>query len=194
VAGERQSFNAIDPSPFREKDLDPKVEEFIVSWAKEAPVDAPLGLLVYLDRPAGPATEPDALRDAIHQFFRNRSVASRRRLRELFRVGRTSLVIGILFLAGSLAIGSLVESAVGGRLGALLREGALIGGWVAMWRPLEIFLYDWWPILAEGRLADRLRAMPVSIAYAGTDPEAWRRDWPAISPSVHDISGGVLRS
>ena len=22
----------------------------------------------------------------------------------------------------------------------------MIGGWVALWRPLEIFLYDWWPI------------------------------------------------
>jgi hypothetical protein len=27
----------------------------------------------------------------------------------------------------------------------VIREGFLIGGWVAMWRPLEVFLYDWWP-------------------------------------------------
>jgi hypothetical protein len=30
----RQLFNAIDPSPFRDKDLDPKAEEFIVGWAR----------------------------------------------------------------------------------------------------------------------------------------------------------------
>ena len=30
----KQLFNAIDPSPFRDKDLDPKAEEFIVGWAK----------------------------------------------------------------------------------------------------------------------------------------------------------------
>jgi hypothetical protein len=35
-----------------------------------------------------------------------------------------------------------------------------------MWRPLEIFLYDWWPIRAEARLFDRLGAMPVRITYA----------------------------
>ena len=36
----KQLFNAIDPSPFRDKDLDPKAEEFIVGWAKELPRDA----------------------------------------------------------------------------------------------------------------------------------------------------------
>jgi len=32
-----------------------------------------------------------------------------------------------------------------------------------MWRPMELFLYDWWPIRAEARLADRLTAMPVRV-------------------------------
>src|SRR5260370_14240537 len=34
----KQLFNSIDPSPFRNKDLDPKAEEFIVGWAKDCPV------------------------------------------------------------------------------------------------------------------------------------------------------------
>jgi hypothetical protein len=50
-------------------------------------------------------------------------------------------------------------------LGVILRESVLIGGWVAMWRPLEIFLYDWWPILAEARLFDRLSVMRVQVAF-----------------------------
>jgi hypothetical protein len=39
----RQLFNAIDPSPFRDKDLDPKAEEFIVGWAKVFSVLSPTG-------------------------------------------------------------------------------------------------------------------------------------------------------
>jgi hypothetical protein len=49
----KQLFNAIDPSPFREKDLDPKAEEFIVGWAKDLPRHATLALVVDLDRKAG---------------------------------------------------------------------------------------------------------------------------------------------
>jgi hypothetical protein len=165
VADLRQLFNEMDPSPFRERDLDPEAEEFIVGWARELPRDAPLGLLVYLDRPAGLPEESALLRDAIRVFFGHRAEASRRRLRQLLRVGRTSLLIGLVFLAVTVAVGDLIANAIGGqRLGEILRESLLIGGWVAMWRPLEIFLYDWWPIRSEARLCDRLSAMPVRIA------------------------------
>jgi hypothetical protein len=185
VAELKQLFNAIDPSPFREKDLDPNAEDFIVSWAKDAPRDAPLALVVYLDRPAGLPDEAATLREAIREFFRHRAEMERARLRQLFRIGRTSLVIGIAFLALSLVAGNfLVRVLQGQGLGQLLRESLLIGGWVAMWRPMEIFLYDWWPIRAEARLSDRLCAMPVRIRYTrDAASEAWRWDWPAVKPS-----------
>lgn len=63
------------------------------------------------------------------------------------------------------------------------RESLTIGSWVSMWRPLEVFLYDWWPIRKEARLSDRLAVMPVRIRYANaTGPDAWRADWPVVSP------------
>jgi hypothetical protein len=186
VAELKQLFNAIDPSPFRNKDLDPNAEEFIVGWAKDVPSDAPLALLIDLDRPAGLADEAAVLRDAIHEFFSNRAQIYRRRLRDLFRVGRTSLVIGLAFLAAAIAVGDFLALLMkGNRIGEILRESLMIGGWVSMWRPLEVFLYGWWPIRDEARLSDRLAAMPVRITYMNDTPaEAWKADWPAVSPIV----------
>lgn len=179
----KQLFNAIDPSPFRERDLAPEAEEFIVGWAHEAHRDALLALRVHLDRPPGPAHEAGELRAAVHEFFSHRAELTRRRLRQLFRVGRTSLLIGLACLAAGVTLGQLIAGMwEGARTGELVAEIMLIGGWVAMWRPLEIFLYDWWPILAEARLQRRLAAMPVQIVYApgeAAEPDAWRRDWPA---------------
>jgi hypothetical protein len=182
VAELKQLFNSIDPSPFGEKDLDPKAEEFIVGWARELPRTAPLALMVYLDRPSGLPDDSGALRDAISQFFQTRAEASRRRLRQLFRVGRTSLFIGFVFLALSIAIGEVIERVTPGHFGEIAREGLLIGGWVAMWRPLEIFLYDWWPIRVDIKLATRLSAMPVQIRHSGSDTNTWPRDRPAVPP------------
>jgi hypothetical protein len=165
-----QLFNSIDPSPFRQKDLDPSAEEFIVGWAREARRDGPLALRVYVDRPGGPE-DADILREAVREFFRQRARVTRQRLRQLFRVGRTSLVIGLAFLAVSVGLGGALEQVLAEqRLGGILREGLIIGGWVAMWRPLETFLYDWWPIRAEARLYDRLSTMPVDIAPAHSRP------------------------
>ena len=69
----RQLFNSIDPSPFRSRDLDPKAEEFIVGWAKDLPRNVALALVVDLDRQAGLPDEAAVLRDAIHEFFRQRA-------------------------------------------------------------------------------------------------------------------------
>jgi hypothetical protein len=162
-----QLFDAMDPSPFGARDLDPRAEDFIVGWAKEAPRGAPLGLRVHLDRSPGAGDEARALRDGVTRFFAERAEASRRRLRDLLRIGRISLVIGIAFLTVLTVVGHLVGDALRGHaVGEVARESLAIGGWVAMWRPLEVFLYGWWPIRRDARLYDRLSAMPVWIAYA----------------------------
>jgi hypothetical protein len=181
-----QLFNAIDPFPFRDKDLDPRAAEFIVDWSKDLPSDAQLALQVHLDRPAGLPDEADVLKDAIHEFFRQRALGTRRRLRQLFRVGRTSLVIGLGFLAVSIVVGDFVANRMkGSGFAEIVRESFLIGGWVAMWRPLEVFLYDWWPIRNEAKNFDRLATMPVRIRYTNDSvAEAWRWDWPAVSPGL----------
>jgi hypothetical protein len=164
----RQLFNAMDPSPFRDKDLDPNAEEFIVGWAREAPADARLALAVHVDRAGDVPASASFLKDAVREFFAHRAAATRRRLRHLFRVGRTSLLIGLVFLAAVTVGGQLVAEAFGGwRFAAVVTESFLIGGWVAMWRPLEVFLYDWWPIREEALLYDRLSTMPVRLVHRG---------------------------
>ena len=182
VAELRQLFDEIDPSPFQERDLDPKAVEFIVDWSRDLPAASPLALVVHLDRAAGPPEEARApARRRSTSSSASGPSASRRRLRELFRRGRTSLAIALVFLAASIAASdALAMSFPDSRVTGVLREGLLIVGWVAMWRPAEVFLYDWWPIRAEARLYDRLGAMPVRIEYlAATAEDAWRRDWPA---------------
>jgi hypothetical protein len=164
----RLLFNPIDPSPPPEKDLDSRAEEFIVAWARSARRDAQLALQVDVSNPF-PPEEASTVGAAVHEFFRQRSLSSDRRLAQLFWVGRTSLIIGVAFLAVAVTVASLIDRALGDRpVGALIRETLVIGGWVAMWRPLEIFLYDWWPIRAERKLYERLSLMPVRVTFRGS--------------------------
>jgi hypothetical protein len=43
------------------------------------------------------------------------------------------------------------------------RESLTIAGWVAMWRPMQIFLYDWWPLRHLGKIYEMLSRMPVEL-------------------------------
>ena len=160
-----QLFNTIDPSPFYERDLDPAAEQFIEDWAKEVPRASPLALLVHVDGGSPDAHDGALLRRSVQQFYGRKAQLLRRRLRDLFRRGRVSLLIALAFLSALGMLANAVGGMVHGATGAILREGLLICGWVAMWRPLEIFLYDWWPIRAQARLFDRLADMPVTVQH-----------------------------
>lgn len=158
-----QLFNSMDPSPFHERDLDHDAEEFIVSWAQEHPRQHELKLLVHLARPPSEVTDAQSLvADSVAHYFDYRAAMTLHELKRLMREGRASLGIGLLFLALCQFAATLLAPA-NGNWPALAREGLTIIGWVAMWKPLEIYLYRWWPVLALRRLYQRLSRMPVEV-------------------------------
>jgi hypothetical protein len=161
-----QLFDSLDPSPFMEKDLNPNAEEFIVSWAHELPVDAPVTLRVYLDQ--WPDEDPvELIRQAVHNNFAHRAELTRLEFRRLMRQGRTSLLIGSGFLASCLLVIKTLLHSEASTWAGVAREGLTIAGWVAMWRPMQIYLYDWWPVRRRGRIYAKLSHMPVEVLPHG---------------------------
>jgi hypothetical protein len=162
-----QLFNSMDPSPFHEKDLDHDAEEFIVSWAQEYHLRDPLLLRIHVNQTP---TEPDAadlVEKAVHNYFSYRANLSRLELKRLLKQGRISLVIGLLFLGGCLVLSDLLAQNEHGTLFNLARESLTIAGWVAMWSPMQTFLYDWWPLLYMRRLYEKLSDLPVEVIRRG---------------------------
>lgn len=157
-----QLFNSLDPSPFIDRDLDADAEDFIVSWARELPHHGDLELVVHLATPA----EPDraaGVQQAVQHYFESRAAMKRAELRLLLRRGRVSLVIGLLFLAACFGLGLLLRPMLPAGWADFAELGLHIVGWVAMWRPLETYLYDWWPVRSDMRLMQRLARMSVTL-------------------------------
>jgi hypothetical protein len=158
-----QLFDSLDPYPFHERDLDADAEEYIVASAQELS-RRPAGILVYLDRSSGDASEARKLEQAIHEHFARKLQMASRELRNLLHRGWISLLIGLAFLGALLASSEAVaQQLTPGPLASVLSESLVIGGWVALWRPLEIFLYDWWPIVGQRRTYALLSRLPVSV-------------------------------
>jgi hypothetical protein len=167
LADTRQLFNSMDPAPFRQRDLDPEATAYIVAWAEEASASRPLRMVLHLGGESKSEADAAVLAESVREYFRRRAKATRWQLRHLFRVGRYSLLIALVFLALVIVIGESVASMVSKeRYAALIEDSLVIGAWVALWRPLEIFLYDWWPISAEAKLFDRLSQMDVHTVSA----------------------------
>jgi hypothetical protein len=160
----RQLFNSIDPSPFRERDLDPDCEEFIVSWARELPPDRPVRVEIRVDREQPPAGMAADVEPAVRSHFAREAGLQDLRRRRLMREARLSLAIGLVTLVVCIGTATLVPADSLGTLGEILRESLIIAGWVVMWHPLEMLLYGIWPVTRERRLLERLAAAEVELS------------------------------
>jgi hypothetical protein len=143
--------------------MDHDAEDYIVGSAEEASRQHPLALVIHLPADQLPAQGLPDVREAIHNYFAYRRDQESRRLRLLFRDGRIALLIGLSFLFCCVLLRELAFSFGNDSASDIFGEGMLIIGWVAMWRPLEIFLYEWVPIRRRCRILAKLAEMPVIV-------------------------------
>jgi len=162
-----QLFNTMDPSPFHERDLDHDAEEFIESWAHEFPVADPVSLIVHLRDWPKDQDPQEVIMLGIHNHFANRARLNRLEFRRLMAQGWRNLLIGLAFLSTCLFVAAkFFPARETGTVFTILRESLTIGGWVAMWRPLEIYLYEWWPLQKRGKIFEKLAQMPIEVRPA----------------------------
>lgn len=161
----RHLFDNRDPAPFRERDLAPEAVEYVLDAADEIPHDEPLHVVVTIADPADASLTPDVVRDAIRthvEYERHRlSLALTRHLRR----GYVAIVVGLVTLASLLTLAEFTSLLREGHVREIIHEGLVITGWVAMWRPLELLLYEWWPIVQDRRRFDRLLQAKLTVRY-----------------------------
>jgi hypothetical protein len=56
-----------------------------------------------------------------------------------------------------------------GTVSRFFEEGLIILGWVANWKPIQTFLYDWWPVARRRDLYRRLARARVELQPLTTD-------------------------
>ncbi len=160
-----QLFNSLDPSPFHERDLDDDAEDYIVGWARELPAGVPLRIVIHLPLVEAQKAEENGLAKAFANYFDERASMLGRDLSELFRNGRRYLLIGVPVLILCLIASQLVRTTLGpSPLSRALEESLIIVGWVANWKPIETFLYDWWPLKRRRDLYIRLARATVTLS------------------------------
>ena len=158
-----QLFNSMDPTPFLNKDLDPEAQAFIETWASGYAPDSRFHITIHIEQWPADGDPSEMLTGAIHNHFSYQAERTRSALKLLLRQGRMSLAIGIVFVTLCLIAADAIET-FGDHTGfSIARESLTIVGWVAMWRPLQIFLYDWWPLQRQIRLYHKLSSAHIQV-------------------------------
>lgn len=161
-----QLFNSLDPTPFLNKDLDREAEAFIETWAMGYSTDSRLHITVHLAQQPAEGDPGALVAEAIHNFFHYKAGLARGELKLLLKRGRYSLLIGLAFVTVCLLLADAIARPGAGTAATIARESLTIVGWVAMWRPLQIFLYDWWPLVRRIRIYKALQQAHVRVVPA----------------------------
>ncbi len=166
-----QLFHTLDPSPFRQSDLDSEAEQYIVAWAQELPKSSPIEIVIHLPWDEFSQTSASDISDAIKGYFHIKSDAMSREMRELFKTGRLALLVALIVLSICLVLAWLIGIRLQeGPFSQILQESLVIFGWVAIWHPSNIFLYSWPPLARRRRLLRRLSEATVTVDGNAPNP------------------------
>ena len=158
-----QLYNSFDPSPFFDKEIDVQADAYVVGAVRDIGHDKKFKLTIELPAAEARAADAAAVERSIRNHFAYRLQAVRRERRLAFRRGRITLMIGLGFLAACLVLREFAALMLPETTGRIVSESLLIVGWVAMWGPLDFFLYGWWSDLGTCRILEGLAAVDVEL-------------------------------
>lgn len=161
-----QLFDARDPAPFRDRDLDDDFVEYIASSMREFSYKAPVKILIHIEDKDSKDLPHDAIGEAIQSYWTYQIELFERDLKSFFKRAQLFMLIGILVLFACITVAQNI--AVHSPLGLLgvLREGIVIFGWVSVWKPIELLLFDWYPLFEKLRLYRKLLKTEVETVIA----------------------------
>jgi hypothetical protein len=158
-----QLFNSFDPAPFHEKEIDTAAEKYIVDTIKDFPKNTQFRIVVYLPQDLVQTEQAKTIGPAIHNHFKYQEMVSDRKFRQKLKYGRTVLVIGLAFLFLNLFIRQILLNTSDSTINLLVAEALLIIGWVAMWEPITVLLYELWPIIQIKKLYSTIATMEIDV-------------------------------
>lgn len=159
----QQLFDVRDPAPFRERDLDDDFVEYIVSSAQEFSFSTPLKIVIYIEGREIKELEKDSVQEAIRSYFLYQMELQSIALKSFVRRAQFFLLIGIIILVSCLAVAQSLTMSDHPSLVNIIREGIVIFGWVSIWKPIELLLFDWYPLYEKLRFYRKLSVTELEV-------------------------------
>jgi len=161
-----QLFDAKDPAPFRERDLDDDFIEYVSACAREFSFNTPLKVMIYIEDPESKELSKESIREAIHSYFAYRIDLQQSELKSFLRRAQMFLLMGLFVLGVALTIAQNITLQNSPGFLGVLREGIVIFGWFSIWKPIELIMFDWFPLYEKLRFYRKLAITEIEIKFS----------------------------
>ena len=165
VKDSQRLFDHRDPAPFREKELDERFVEYIYSSAREFSITTPLKIIIYIEENESESVTSATIREAIQSHFSYQIELQAGNLKQFWKRAQFFLLIGILVLIVCLGSAQSLTVPLKPGLIGIFRDGLIIFGWVSVWKPIEVILFDWYPPFERLRFYKKMRLTEMDIQF-----------------------------
>ncbi len=160
-----------DPSPLNVRDITPAVEQYIVDCVREIPSSLGIRIDFYFYTFTGDANDVDQLRKSVSDFFKYAAIVKKAEFKNKIMQGLKSLLMGLTFLFLCTYSSHAFVEYSDSLLKAFFIEGVTVLGWVSLWNPVQIFLYEIWPILSQVSILNRCTSIETTFRNVENLPE-----------------------
>lgn len=166
-------YNHLDPSPEDQKDLDEETELYIQNAVEDLTAEERkrAKIVLYLSSDLyRNVTGRRSMEQAVTANFAYRLTQELRKYEFALERGKRYLIRGLIFLVGCLLLSSILSRIfIGSEINLAFAQSFVIIGWVALWKPVEFYLYDRRDLLDDLEILEALSKIPV-------ETRLWNRD------------------
>lgn len=133
-------FNEWDPAPFKRRDLDTDLADYIEDCATDIPLKYNLHIRFFVPKSEHNTAREDRCRNGWAGYWAFRIHAMKKHRMKADQLAILHLMSGIVFVILSLFVQNLVENQTN-LLIKVLPEGIMVGGWVLFWECFSSFFF-----------------------------------------------------
>lgn len=158
----QEVFNGWDPSPFRRRDIEPELLDFIYHCSEDIPLRQPVELCFYM-----PKDQYDEQKEQLTKvgFTNNLNFIASKIRKELKSSHRKIFLYVLMSLIFLLMAYFLRSQSFENLFTTILTEGMFIGGWVFLWEAFSLFFFTDQEHKRKLKLIQRLLDYPIVFIY-----------------------------
>ena len=155
-------FNELDPAPFRKRDLNQNLRDYLEDSSSDIPLKYNIILQFNISVEAMDPDKEEKIRSGLKTYFKFVRDLLRNRISQSYK--KSSIYVFSSFLLLSLSY-LLRTTMIAGLFFTILVEGITIGGWVFLWEAISTFAFRNREVRGNYRHYKRFADAPIRFNY-----------------------------
>ncbi len=155
-------FNDWDHAPFRRKDIDPDLQNYLEECADEIPLKYPIVLYFFVPSKVENEDKELMVKKGIKNFFQSYIMLLEKNLEHSRKNAVIYLITGILFITMAITVEKIFRQSLASKV---VLEGIYIGGWVLFWEVFDLLFIRYRSKWKEKKEYERFFDSAVKFVY-----------------------------